>query len=50
MLQAECAMELLEFALAVAAYGALAALEPHNPAWGECETKAREIRQKSEET
>ena len=43
MLQAECAMELLEFDLAVSAYGALATLEPHNPAWGECEAKAREM-------
>ena len=36
-------MELLEFELAATAYGALAALEPGNAAWAECEAKAREM-------
>uniref|UniRef100_A0A7S3F9S6 J domain-containing protein n=1 Tax=Haptolina ericina TaxID=156174 RepID=A0A7S3F9S6_9EUKA len=40
MLQAECYMELLEFNDAAQAYSALSALEPHNPAWADCESKA----------
>ena len=40
MLQAECYMELLDFESAASAYRRVAALEPDNPAWGECAARA----------
>jgi curved DNA-binding protein CbpA len=40
MLQAECHMELLDFEAAASAYRRVSALEPHNPAWGDCAARA----------
>ena len=47
MLQAECHMELAEFAEAASAYAALCRIEPANPAWAECRLKASEMAEAS---
>ena len=47
MLQAECHMELAEFAEAAAAYAALCRIEPANPAWAECRLKASDMAEAS---
>ena len=40
MLQAECYMELLDFESAAMSYRRVAALEPTNPAWADCASRA----------